>query len=849
MKTILSSLLLLAVSTSGQTGDFQLNNSQQRPTIRSAANPKLKGNGFTQFLMGKNYRQEWSAPISVPILNFKTDFGGLKPEEEGGGKQTHSLYIKSGDGRNWVLRSIEKYPEKVIAPELKGTIFETLIHDGISASYPYSVLSIGTLAHAAGVPFFPNTVVYIPDDRALGEFRSKYKNTLSLLELKTIGDKAAKMYDTEEIIPEIQQSNKKTIDQKAVLRARLLDNFIMDFDRHEKQWEWMEKEINDRTLYYPVPKDRDQAYFNIEGFLPGFLSRKASLGPIQGLRAKPKNILTFNYSEKTFDRTFLNELDEQTWNQEIDHFISAMTNPLIDSSMRKQPGEIRKYNADEIAAILKNKKSFFKEDMLRYYRFISRTVSVVGSNDDEVFTITKSTDGSVNVQVQDKKGFVTYSRQFDPSVTKEIRIYGLEGNDQFLVNGENTPIVIRLIGGPGDDVFTNHASEGKVFVYDVSFENNTITGVGFRNKISSDPLNNEYRRINNEYNTHGFGIHAEYYIEGGLFLGPSYKIITHGFRKEPYASKHFFYVAKGLSSSAWRLHYDADFMKVGRNTDLLWRSDAKLPTARTYFFGYGNNTAFDKSKGSDYYKAQYTLIEGSLMASHSIAPWLRLKYGPVLQYFKIPVARNENYYIESVYLPEKANGTFYGKWYAGGEVRATINTRNSDLMPTRGIFSNIYTRQLVGISKNTNTLNQVGADFSIYTDALFKSHIIIAASFGANHNFGSFEIPQAQYLGRREYLRGFRSYRFAGRSNAYNNTEVRINFGDVNFYLFKGPFGVLGFHDVGRVWISGEHSDTWHRGYGAGIWLVPFNKMVVTGLLTYSKEEKAFPMVTLGFQF
>ncbi|HEV8283441.1 MAG TPA: BamA/TamA family outer membrane protein [Chitinophagaceae bacterium] len=849
MKTIPFYFLLITVSVSGQTGDFQLNNLQQRSNIRIPANPKLRGNGFTRFLIGENYRKEWTDSIHVPVLNFKTDFGGLKPDKEGGGKQTRTLHLDDGDGKHWVLRSVEKFPEKIIAPELKGTIFETLIHDGLSASYPYGVLSVGTLARAAGVPFFPNTVVYIPDDAALGEFRSKYKNTLSLLELRTIADKDAKMYDTEEIIPELQQSNKKTIDQKAVLRARLLDNFIMDFDRHEAQWLWIEKEMNERTFYYPIPKDRDQAYFNIEGPLPRLLSGRPSLGPIQGLRAKPKNILTFNYPERTFDHTFLNELDEQTWNEEIDQFISSMTNSVIESSMKKQPEEIQQYHGDEIAVILKNKKSSFKEDMLGYYRFISKTVSVVGSNDDEVFTITKSSDGTVKVQVQDKKGFITYSRQFDPSVTKEIRIYGLEGNDQFLVDDETSPIVIRLVGGPGDDVFVNNAKGGKVFVYDVSFENNTITGGGFRNKISSDPLNNEYRRINSDYNSSALGIFAEYYREGGFFLGPSYKITTQGFRKEPYASKHFFYVTKAFTSSAWHVQYDADFMKVGRNTDLLLRSDAKLPTVRTRFFGYGNNTVFDKSKGLKYYKIHYTSIEGSLMASTSITSWLRLKYGPVLQYFKIPETRNENHYIESVYSPETAKSTFDSKWYAGGEVRATINTRNNDLVPKRGIFSNIYTRQLVGINKNTNTLNQVGADLSIYTDVLLKNHIIIAASFGANHNFGSFEIPQAQYLGRRQYLRGFRSYRFAGRSNAYNNIELRINFGDVNFYVLRGPFGVLGFHDVGRVWIPREDSDTWHRGYGAGIWMAPFNKIVVSGLLTYSKEENAYPMVTFGFQF
>jgi hypothetical protein len=75
MKTILSFFLLVAASVSGQTGDFQLNNSQQRSTIQTPANPKLKGNGFTRFLMGENYRQEWTTPIHVPVLNFKTDFG------------------------------------------------------------------------------------------------------------------------------------------------------------------------------------------------------------------------------------------------------------------------------------------------------------------------------------------------------------------------------------------------------------------------------------------------------------------------------------------------------------------------------------------------------------------------------------------------------------------------------------------------------------------------------------------------------------------------------------------------------------------------------------------------------
>jgi hypothetical protein len=83
----------------------------------------------------------------------------------------------------------------------------------------------------------------------------------------------------------------------------------------------------------------------------------------------------------------------------------------------------------------------------------------------------------------------------------------------------------------------------------------------------------------------------------------------------------------------------------------------------------------------------------------------------------------------------------------------------------------------------------------------------------------------------------------------YNNSEVRINFGNLNLYLVKGNCGIIGFHDVGRAWVANEISNTWHTGYGGGIWLAPYNKIVVVFTLASSKEENVLPMLTLGFQF
>jgi len=62
-------------------------------------------------------------------------------------------------------------------------------------------------------------------------------------------------------------------------------------------------------------------------------------------------------------------------------------------------------------------------------------------------------------------------------------------------------------------------------------------------------------------------------------------------------------------------------------------------------------------------------------------------------------------------------------------------------------------------------------------------------------------------------------------------------------------FGLLAFNDVGRVWVDNENSSTWHTGYGGGIWIAPIDRIVFTGTLSYSKEEKNLPWITIGFQF
>jgi hypothetical protein len=857
----ISFFLLFALKIRAQSTDraFDTIFLKTRPVTKAAANPQLEAGAFTRFLLGKKYRDEWTTPVTAPIINFQKDFGGLEIDKPGGGKQTHSLHLKDAQDRKIFLRSVRKYPTKALPPELTNTIAERIVFNEISASYPYGVFSVAPLSHAAGVPYYPNKLTYLTQNSLKGDKYQEYADDIYLLELRQLSTngKAIKTYDTDEMVDQVYNSDKSKIDEVALLRERLLDNFIMDFDRHEGQYDWGKRDSADFTVYYPIPKDRDQAFFKSGGFLPSILSKMQAFHQLQGLHADTKHISSFNYAARNLDRAFLTSLDKYTWKKEIDRFLKSMTDSVIDLAIAQQPQEIQSLSSTlEIADILKKKRQFFRKDLLNYYEALAERVTITGTNGREQFDVTRFGDGTLEVTVHALKddgsfSHQTYRRVFYPDETEEVQLYGLEGDDRFVVHGKGSDIRIRLIGGPGNDHFVNEGNKGKIWVYDVSYENNSVEGHNMHRRISSDPLNNEYRRLSYGFDSHSPRIAVDYSRDGGLFLGLGILIIRHGFRMDPYSSKQFASVMGAINSKSYQMLYNGEFLQLIRGEDLLVHGSLQLPTSRTRFYGYGNETKnLYKGKEGQYYLASYTWGEASVLARHHFTPWLSIQYGPQTEFLRLSDDHNHGNYISTVFpIGEGEEGLTAGKWYVGGQVSAIVDARNSPLFTTRGTAVKLYASRLQDLTANTGGFTEVGGVASFYTDFLYKRHVVLATSFGAAHNMGTFSFPQAQYLGFKENLRGYRMQRFAGHSRAYNNTELRVNFGTLNLYLIKGPFGILGFHDIGRVWADGENSSEWHRGYGGGLWMAPFNKVVLTGLVTYSKEEKNFVDLNIGFKF
>jgi hypothetical protein len=227
----------------------------------AASNKYKKATGVQRWMLGENYRKEWSQPVAMKMFDVTKEKGGLKILSLGGGKQTKSLKLEDKNGKEWSLRTIDKDPEKAIPENFRNSVAKDIVQDLISASNPYAPLTVPILANAVNVVQASPELFFVPDDPSLGYYRPLFANTVCLLEKKEPTPNGTETKSTDKVLQKMTEDNDHVVDQHSVLKARLLDMLLADFDRHWDQWRWAEGDTGKGKIYYAIPKDRDQAYF------------------------------------------------------------------------------------------------------------------------------------------------------------------------------------------------------------------------------------------------------------------------------------------------------------------------------------------------------------------------------------------------------------------------------------------------------------------------------------------------------------------------------------------------------------------------------------------------------------
>ncbi len=804
---------------------------------------------FKRWMEGDNYREEWAAPVKLKVFNVSTEHGGFKIERLGGGHQTRSLHMKDTAGVEWVLRSLNKDPQKAIPENFRNTFAADIVQDMISANQPYGALPVPALASALGIEHATPQYFLVPDDYALGYYyRPIFANTVCMLEQKDPTLDGTKSKSTAKVFNKLRDKDDYKIDQRLLLKARMLDFLIADYDRHYDQWKWGTIDTAKQKIYYPIPHDRDEAFFYSDGIVMKYATWQR-LPFLKGFRYDLPRIRWEGYVARYFDRDYLNEIDANTWRLTLQEFKNQLTDSVITEAVKTLPPEIQKIDSAKMAGKLRSRRDLLPEKSMIYYEFISKRVNILGSNKDEYFHVSSS-NGGLDVNVYKRKkdgdtGVVMYSRWFDPKVTKELRLYGFNGNDYFRVDDDvRSKIKIRMIGGQGVDTFDINGHI-RNFIYDFKKENNVILADNKSRKIMyNDPtLNNKHDREDNYTEWRFPHLEAGYNIEDGFLIGVGVIEKTYNFRKKPYSTLQKLTSLFSIANNAYEIKYDGEFRDLFHRTDIVAEGEMIKPTLNN-FFGFGNETKNYAGKDYEYYAVRYNDFDGSiLLRKRYFGNLLSVGLGP--SYYNYSWANSYNTSDRIVANPAllglDSNSTYHPKSYAGGKLSVNVNNVNAEMLPTRGIDWTTDFTSMQGLNSNSYPITKLESNMAVYASIAAVSNVVAVLKLGGGHIFSEhYEYFQALTLGANNYLRGFLKDRFSGSSLAYGDIEFRVKLCDVHSYILPGALGVVGFNDLGRVWVTNDMSRVWHDAYGGGFYYTPFNMVIISVTAGLSGEDTLF---------
>lgn len=780
-------------------------------SIRLRIHPSYNEKGkFHRWLFGENYRREWSAEVTLPVIKLSAFRGGLTPSKLGGGMQSKSLRLTDKDGKEWVVRSVEKNPEAVIPEALRQTFARDWVDDATSAQHPFGALIVPPIANALNIPHSIPVIGVIAADSILGEYNSAFANMVALVEEREpLGDSD----NSEKMKKNLAGDNDNKLDGKLMLRARLLDMLIGDWDRHEDQWRWFDKAKGKSKLYVPVPRDRDQVFHLTQGVIPKIVSREYILPTLRSFDKSIRHPEWVSYKTNFVNAYPSFQFTKDEWMAETKRFQEIVTDSVLEEALKRMPAEIYNIRHDELLSTLKSRRERLPVAMSNYYDFIQKVADIQLTDKNELIEVTGKDGKNINLKVSkiSKTGKieeVLMDKTYDASLTKEIRIYTRLGNDSIVDNHSSRKIKIR-------------------YVRDTSF-----TPVNLYNTLM--PL-----------------IYAGINIDDGFILGAGFKYTRQeGFRKYPYASQHQLTAAHSFSTGAYRIKYNAEWIKVIGNADVILQAYVRAPNNTINFFGLGNETEFEKTEGfKRFYRTRFS--------TYQLDPALRWRHkqhsfsiGPSLYYYTYDTDDNTGRFITNTSKIGSYDSTTIAenKLHLGASLQYTFDSRNWKILPQSGMFFNIRAQAYNGVNGYAENFMQIIPEFVFYQKLNAKGSIVIADRIGGTLSIGKPAFYQSAFLGGHENLLGYRQYRFAGQHSAYNNLEIRVKVADVASYILPGQFGVTGFWDMGRVWVKSDNSGKLHHGAGGGIYFAPASMFVFNLVVGYSKED-FLPYFTMGMRF
>lgn len=802
-------------------------------SVSVKAGARYGAGSIERALLGSDYRELWTTPIRVPVLDPDTFAGGLTPLERGGGRQTVSIRFGDESGREYVFRSVDKQQGRGLHPDLHGTLVSYVIQDQVSSKHPSAATIVAPLMDAVGILHATPRLAVLGDVASLGEFRQEFAGLLGIIEERPTETDGAgpfgqyeRIIGTDRLYERVEESPEDRVDARAYLTARLMDLFLGDWDRHEDQWRWAQIDRDGRRYWLPIPRDRDNAFSSVDGFIgmvggavrPYVLSFKHEITGIDGL----------TYNGRRLDRLALSELPLAVWDSVAASVQARLTDEVIASAVRQQPPEYYALSGALLEEKLKARRDYLPTATREFYELFTGAVDIRGTDEDDQLFINRTSDGLVEVRIASGEAGEYFRRTFLPGETREIRVDLRGGADSATVGGIGpTRPLIRVLGGGGEDRLVDEtpADGGRVVFYDEDGDTDIVVAANtIVDRRRFEMPRTDTLTQNNQPPPREWGSEASMLVPGGRWLSEIGPVLTvgpewtrYGFRRFPYARRTSVDLEVAPLEAKFGVTATYHTIRTGGDGELRLVAGA-TQIALTRFYGYGNEPFPATVEDNRFWSNRYF---GRMEVTEILSPRAHVAFGPEV----VHVDPDPDFIGGGGDAPGLRAFTLGGLRAAG-----EYDGRDARSYPTDGAHVE------VGIEWFPLTSGDAPGAFARNTIVASGYHRLplplestLALRGGGEAVWGTPPLQYAPAVGGSSTVRGFQTQRFRGDASLYGSAELRNRIGSINLLLAKGAFGTIAVADAGRVFGEGPafDEDKWHYGFGGGLWFGPVDRKYV----------------------
>lgn len=822
------------------------------------ASEKYHSSGWNKFWMGSGYRDVWSATVKAPLLNIDEYDGGLKPYAIGGGLQTMSVKFKSANGKKYAFRLLDKQPEKSLNDILQNSVYKGITQELITTMHPYAPLVAHELMEATDIIHIKPELFILDRNDGLSEKYNSYIGKIGTLEEKPKGSSkkhegfygADAVVTSYEMLIDLRKSHTSKMDKYAYAKARLMDMFIGDWDRHEDNWKWAMFKEDGHHIYRPIPKDRDHTFSHWTGLIPSIAD--VFVMNAEDFDYKFGNLRQLNFKARFLDRQLALELDLSSWMEAVHYLQSKMTDEVIDNAITQFPEEIRDMHGHIIAAKLKSRRDDLPRAMEAYYAELNSEVQVRASNKKDHVKLVRLGNGDAQVNFyhikkDDSLGDSYYQRIFEYGIVKSILLFGLDGDDVFEIAGNvDRTIQVKIIGGNGKDQILDNSNVrygGKsITVFDSFKEDEIEESINVRVKSPRHVAHYDPYKFDFNWLLPSASIRQSSGNGWGFGLGASY--MTRGFNKEGFVNK---YDIKGLyypGISAYRLDGKYTRKQVIGLSDLFVSSRfTTLYDKFPFFYGIGNDTKLIREERGVLNRIDYKYVDvnvGLQREFYTKSSWtnfIGLEYHQVMNHkdFEVISSKLAGYGIQT---------------FAGANSILKLDFTDRSFYPLDG--SQLHVELKTRSSFDGDVSGNIDTKFTHYKTIDLGIKFTIAGSIRYNQAIGRTNFYHMSKIGSQTNFRGYTRNRFIDKYALLSNAEVRMNLGYVQTPLIRFYIGLFGFYDSGKVWSQRSYflNNNWNNSYGGGFFISPgWEQFAITFTIGKQDDDYTYSKIQLGFDF